>query len=266
MSTCLPQSDVIRWLPQMKRIDEPLMRLLCFPYAGGSKHAFATWPGSLPPWLDVRALQLPGRGARFHDAFIRRFSVLIDALMPCVAPLLDRPVALFGHSMGAVIAFEVARRMERRAAIPVHLYVSGCRAPQSPDFDLPPIGASDDELVADLRQLNGTPQEMLNAPERMQPFLPPLRADYELLHSYVFTAGPPLSCPVTVLLGADDERERADGGLDGWREHCAGPWATVTFPGDHFYLRSSAPSLLAHLNGSLSRAADALATVNRSGL
>ncbi len=242
------------WLPQMKRIVNPRMRLLCFPYAGATKHLFARWPDALPPWLDVRALQAPGRGARSRESSIRRFPDLIDALMPHVGSLLDRPVALFGHSMGAVIAFEIARRLDRLGAPPVHLYVAGCRAPQNPDFDLPPMDASDHDLLADLRQLNGTPLEVFDVPELIQLLLPLLRADYAVLHSYAFVPGPPLTCPMTVLAGEDDDRETRDGRGEGWRELTTGRWSTVTFPGDHFFVRSAAAALLAHLTASLSDA------------
>jgi medium-chain acyl-[acyl-carrier-protein] hydrolase len=231
------------------------MRLICFPYAGATRHVFARWSDSLPAWLDIRALQLPGRGTRVRETPVRGFDDLLDALMPQIAALLDLPVALFGHSVGAIVAFEIARRMARKGAPPAHLVVSGCRAPQSAGFDLPPRDASDDDLVADLRQLNGTPPELLEAPHLMEMFLQPLRADYDLLRSYVFVPGPPLTCPVTLFMGEDDDRENGEGRWEGWRTLAAGPWEAVTFPGDHFFPRSAAPALLAYLAQSFTRCA-----------
>ena len=246
------------WLPVLRRIARPRLRLFCFPYAGGSASAYARWPERLPPGIDVRPVQLPGRWNRLREAPLTRFDDVTRALGEELPPYLDCPFALFGHSMGALLAFEIARDLRRRGLPqPIHLFVSGHRAPHIPDPDLPGADLSDEAFIERLRELNGTPREVIDRPDVMDLLLPTIRADFSVCRTYTHVPEPPLDCPLTVFGGVDDD-ETADGQLDAWREHATGRWMLYTFPGDHFFIHSAEAVLLKALSASL--AASVLAT------
>ena len=239
------------WLPPLRRLERVDLRLCCFPYAGGSAVTFAMWPERLLPTIDVRPLQLPGRGARLREAPLRSVGELAPPIAAALVPLLDRPVAFFGHSMGALLAFEVVRLLRRQGeSLPVQLYVSGRRAPHIPDDDCPSPDVSDEALAAWLHALNGTPRDVLENPDLMRVILPVLRADIAVCRSYDFTPEPPLPVPITVFAGVDDP-ETAEGRLDAWREHTSGRTVVRQFPGDHFFLHSAEQSVLTVLRVSL---------------
>lgn len=228
-------------------------RLFCFPYAGGSDVVFREWPRHLAPDVEVHAALLPGRSSRITAPPLTRISAVAERLAGAIRPLLDRPFAFYGHSMGAFIAFEVARRLRREAGVePAHLFVAGCRAPQIPDPDPLVHGLPDDEFVAHLRRLNGTPAEVFEHPELMRLMLPLLRADFEAVETYAYEAGEPLACRVSACGGLRDTsitREQ----LDGWRERTTGDFVLRMFDGDHFFLHQSAPQLLRTLDRELAR-------------
>ena len=194
------------WVKSPKPNPAARLRLFCFPHAGGGALTYRMWPEALPADVEVCAVQLPGRDGRIEDPAIDNLDALVDALVPELLPLLDRPFALFGHSMGAMISFEVARRLRaRQLAVPQRMFVSGRRAPQLPPederrtFDLPK-----DEFVEELGRLNGTPREVLEHPELLELLLPILRADFSVCQTYVYAPGEPLDVPITVLGGLED--------------------------------------------------------------
>ncbi len=237
-----------KWLPPLQPRPHARLRLFCFPYAGGSAAAYSGWPDYLSPAIDVRPLQLPGRWNRLKEPALTRFDDMLKALAVVLPPHLDRPFAFFGHSMGALLAFEMTRYLRRHGLPqPLHLFVSGRRAPQFPDHDLPRPDLPDPEFIECLRELNGTPAEVLDNPELMTLLLPTLRADFDVCRSYAFVPGPPLACPLTVLGGVED-KESAEGYLEGWRLHTSGRWAQSMFPGDHFFLHSAMAPLLGVLS------------------
>jgi len=225
------------------------MRLFCFPYAGGAASVFAAWPERLP-WLEVRPVQLPGRATRRHEPPLTRIEDLVRAFVPELLRCLDRPFAFFGHSMGAVLAFETARYLcAKQLPLPAALYVSGRRPPQVPDED-EPEDDSDEGLLAKLRELNGTPPRVLENDELMQMILPVIRADFAMMRHYRYSPGPPLPCPITLFEGVDDEG-RVPESAEGWGVHSLSPVVSATFAGDHFFLESSAEALLDTLDRSL---------------
>ncbi|HEX8556908.1 MAG TPA: alpha/beta fold hydrolase [Pyrinomonadaceae bacterium] len=241
------------WFRALRPRPAPRARLFCFPYAGGSDFVFREWPRHLAPDVEIHAALLPGRASRISAEPLTSISAMAERLAEGVRPLLDRPFAFYGHSMGAFIAFEVARRLRSGAgAGPAHLFVGGCRAPQLPDPDPPIHGLPDEEFVANLRRLNGTPAEVFEHPELMRLMLPLLRADFEAVESYVYEPGEPLACRVSAYGGLRDTlvaREQ----LEGWREQAAGDFSLSVFDGDHFFLQQSAPQLLRALDRELAR-------------
>lgn len=220
------------------------VRLFCFPYAGGSALIFRQWPELLSTAVEVRAAQLPGRGTRMSERSFDDIHKLVEALLPVIAEQLDKPFALFGHSMGGAIAFELSRRLRAQLDVePQHLFISGRRAPHLPDIERPFYDLPDDEFKEELRRLNGTPAEVFEHPEMMEMLLPILRADVTLSQTYKCDSRPSLSCPLTVFGGLRDSLDEPEG-LQAWREHTVGPFARRMFDGDHFFINTARQHLL----------------------
>jgi medium-chain acyl-[acyl-carrier-protein] hydrolase len=219
------------------------LRLFCLPYAGGGTRIFQSWSDRLPGVVEVASVRLPGRERRFHEPPLRRMDTLLSRLAEGVGPHLDRRYALFGHSVGARIAFELARTLRRHgAAPPVVLFVSGSHAPQAPrvppTHDLP-----DKELIEWLRKLGGTLPEVLDNPALLSVLLPVLRADLSVADSYVYTPEPPLDCPIRGFRGAHDTGVPLELAA-AWQAQTHSGFALRTLPGGHFFLHTQQRALL----------------------
>ncbi|WP_333767767.1 thioesterase II family protein [Streptomyces sp. IBSBF 2435] len=227
------------------------VRLFCLPYAGGSAAAYRGWPALAPGGLQVCPLELPGRGGRIGEPPLSRMRPLADALAGALAPHLDRPYAVFGHSMGGLLAFELARTLRRRELPPpAHLFVSGAAAPGTPRNRPPIHGAPDADVLDELRILGGTPREMLDDEELMALMLPTLRADFSLLETYEYRPEPPLGVPLTVFGGTDDPLVPVRV-LDGWRGQSAAGARLRVLPGGHFFVHPAAGEVMAVIAGTL---------------
>ena len=240
----MPEKSPTPWLPGYKEKPGVTRRLFCFPYAGGSAGSFRPWPNLLPGFLQVMAVQPPGRGERLSEPPFKHLPDMIEVLGPTLLPFLNKPFAFFGHSMGALIGFELTRWLRRtKNPMPQHLLVSGRRAPQFNYEELPSHDLPEPEFIERLRKLNGTPQEVLDHPELMQLMLPLLRADFSVCETYRHEVEPPLDCPVTVFGGMGDveiPRER----LEPWREHTTSSFSLHMFPGDHFFIHSAQDEII----------------------
>jgi medium-chain acyl-[acyl-carrier-protein] hydrolase len=227
------------------------LRLFCFPYAGGGAPIFRDWPMGLPEGVEVCAVQLPGRGSRIRETPFTEIAPLVGALADGLVHDLEEPLALFGHSLGALLAFELARTLRREShPQPVHLFVSGCGAPQEP-YPHPPIHALPEaRFVEEIRRWGGTPPEVLAHQELMELLLPALRADFALRETYVYADEPPLACPITAFGGLHDGWVSRES-LDAWRAQTCAPFSLQLLPGDHFFLASSRPRLLAVISKTL---------------
>jgi medium-chain acyl-[acyl-carrier-protein] hydrolase len=226
-------------------------RLVFFPYAGGSASTFRRWASAFGPAVDFYCVQYPGRGHRLAETPLRRLTDLVDAVTPLVWDGDSRPCTFWGHSMGALLAFEVARRLRARGqAGPIALVVSGRRAPQLLR-PLDPVHVLGDEAFIDeLRRLEGTPREVLEHAELMQLLLPALRADFEVCETYRYEPGAPLPCPITALAGEDD-KDTAPDEIAAWREQTQGGFTLHRFAGGHFFLHSASRQVLAVLRAQL---------------
>ena len=221
-----------------------VLRLFCFPYAGGGALVFRNWAEILPPEIDVCAIQLPGRGNRLRETAIKNMSQVVEAIGEEIVSLLDRPFAFFGHSMGAIISFELARLLRRGGhELPTHLFVSGHKAPQIPKTEPKTFNLPDEEFIQELLRLNGTPREVLDHPELMQMMAPLLRADFESIQTYTYQHEPPLDCPITALGGLQDPDINRET-LEPWREQTTSTFNLRMFPGDHFFLNTEQARLL----------------------
>jgi medium-chain acyl-[acyl-carrier-protein] hydrolase len=198
--------------------------------------------------LDICPVQLPGRPARLKEPALTRLQPLVQTVAEALLPYLETPFAFFGHSMGALISFELARHLRREYSLqPAHLFVSGHRAPQIPNTDPPTYNLPEAEFLEELRKANGTPQGVLEDRELMEVFLPILRADFEVCQTYTYEIEPPLGCPIFAFGGLQDKEETRDR-LEAWREQTVSSFSIQMFPGDHFFLNAAKPLLLRTIN------------------
>jgi len=227
------------WLQCLCPNSQARLRLFCLPYAGGGVWNFRTWADALPKTLEVYAIALPGRGKRFTEPAFTQLAPLVQAIASAIIPYLDKPFAFFGHSMGGLVSFELARLLRQDAnRNPVHLFVSGRRAPQLPATAKPIHALPDSEFLQEIRRLNGTPITVLENAELMQLMLPTLRADFTVLETYVYSPELPLSCPITTFGGLQDSEVSVEA-LEAWREQTSATFSLQMLPGDHFFLHSS---------------------------
>ncbi len=230
-----PASAVVRPLPQ----PNAALRLFCLPYAGGGASAYHAWGRLLPPTIELCAVQPPGREARVREAPYTSFDEAVAGLGEALCPLLDRPYVLFGHSLGALLAFELARWLRRRGEPqPQQLFVSSRRPPQLPEPYPPVADLPDAEFTAKIQErYGGIPQVILQEPELMRMFLPILRADFKVLESYRYSVEPPLACALAVFGGSEDAIATPSA-LGQWQQHTAAAFSTRQFAGGHFYLQT----------------------------
>ncbi|ARF75857.1 thioesterase [Kitasatospora albolonga] len=213
---------------------EPL-RLLCFPYAGGNAQTYVRWRRHLGPDIEVCPMQLPGHGERIGETPRHRWDDLLADVRTRLASRTDRPVALFGHSLGALLAFECARILVAEHGIqPVRLLVSGHRAPHLPLREEVLHHLPDPEFLARLSERSRT-LRALTDPEFRKLLLPMLRADFTASETYAYVERPPLSCPVTAL-GGEQDADVSLAELSAWQRHTTGPFELAAFEGDHFFV------------------------------
>ncbi|MBI4861038.1 MAG: thioesterase [Candidatus Riflebacteria bacterium] len=236
-----------RWIVRPAPCPDPRLRLICFPYAGGGATTYRSWAGALPRHVELLAVQPPGREGRFSHPPFTRLEPLMDAMVPALDPWLDRPFALFGHSLGCLLAFELARRLTRGGRTgPVHLFVSARGAPALPPRTPRATPLSDQEFIAGLRRYEGTSEQVLADPELLELLLPVLRADFTVNETYEYRPGEALGCPISACGGASDpDVTVAD--LEAWQGETRGPFRVRTFPGGHFYLFSRQHDLMTSL-------------------
>ncbi|CAG0937561.1 medium-chain acyl-[acyl-carrier-protein] hydrolase [Thermoflexales bacterium] len=245
------------WVICPKPVAQARLRLFCFPYAGGGASVFRDWPNYFPSSIEVCAVQLPGREGRWREPLFTHWEPLVQALVDSLQPYYDRPFAFFGHSLGALISFELARALARQnKPAPLHLCVAGHAAPQVPNTEPAIHQLPKPEFIKKLRALSGTPAEVLQNAELMELFLPVLRADFAVNETYTYTPGSPLECPISAFGGLQDEMS-VPAELEGWRNQTRQAFTLRLLPGDHFFLHSARPlllhSLVQDLSQSLSR-------------
>ncbi|MEV6977266.1 alpha/beta fold hydrolase [Kitasatospora sp. NPDC093806] len=238
------------WFRRFHPSDSAPARVVLFPHAGGSAGFFRDWSAALSPYADVVAVQYPGRLDRLDEPAFDSLTDLAERAYAELRPWADRPLILFGHSMGAAVAFEVARRFERDGVKgPVRLCVSGSRAPSDPRDSTVHL-LPDEGLLAELGRLGGTDERVLADPELQALILPALRGDYTAIETYQAAPDELVSVPVTALTGDADPRVSVDQ-VDGWKAHTTGAFDVHVFPGGHFYLVHERAAVLAVLKAHL---------------
>lgn len=219
-------------------------RLYCFSYAGGSASSYLPWQAALDPAIEVCAVQLPGRGPRLAESPMRSLALLIDTLAQIIPHQDDLPFAFFGHSLGGLVAFELARHCQRHhLAMPEHLFVSASNAPQCRPPGRRLHELDDAGLIAALKDYNGTPPAALEDRELMELLLPSIRADFALVDEYQYHPGPPLDIPVTVLAGKHDKHVLSER-LCQWQAETTEACSLHWFEGDHFFIHANQRAVL----------------------
>ncbi|KOP25498.1 gramicidin dehydrogenase [Hapalosiphon sp. MRB220] len=237
-------SNLDSWFVCYKPNPEAKIRLFCFPYAGGSANIFRSWSNDLPPTVEICAIELPGRGMRIKLPLFTQLEPLVTELASVLKPNLDKPFAFFGHSMGGLVSFELARLLRKQyGVIPSHLFVSARRAPQLVSNKPPIHRLPDAEFLEELRHLNGTPEALLENDELMQLFMPIIRADFAVLENYIYTPQTPLDCPITAFGGLQDQEVNHDQ-IKAWEEQTSAYFSLHMLPGNHFFLHSFQSFLL----------------------
>ncbi|GGP51590.1 thioesterase II family protein [Saccharothrix coeruleofusca] len=237
--------------------DAPVL-LFCVPHAGGGGGFFRPWAEALRPDVRVLPVVLPGRERRLRERPLTRAEDIVGPLARAVARRVDRPFAVLGHSMGSVLAYEVARRLESEGHHPLCLFASGRRAPHLPARRPPLHPLPEAEFLDQVGRLNGTPPEVLRDAGLRALFTPSLRADFEVNETYAPLPGPPLRCRVSALVGgADPEADLEE--VAAWRHATTGEFTLRVFHGDHFYLKGAPAELLAAIRADLRRGVEAVA-------
>ncbi|WP_025717754.1 thioesterase II family protein [Paenibacillus sp. 1-18] len=235
------------------------LQLFCFPYAGGGASIFGPWKSRLAPDITVLPVQLPGRESRSTEAPMDTIQDIVHSLLPAMASYVHKSFAFFGHSMGALIAFETARQLySKTGRLPIHIIASGKSAPHLPYSKKQLHDLADEPFTEELRLMQGTPEEVLQNAELMQIIMPRLRADFKACETYAYQPGNPLACPMTIFGGMKDYEVTTDS-LHAWQQHTTLPIDVQIFEGNHFFIHEqeqevisavvnilSAPSALNH--------------------
>ena len=238
-----PVTSDSKWIVRFRPNPAPRLRLFCFPFAGGGTITYRQWPDSLPNNVEVCAILLPGREKRLREKPFDHIQTMAAAIADSISPLLNEPFAFFGHSMGTMIAFEVARELRRRGQpLPSILFVSGRSAPHltanPPLYHLP-----DDQFVAALQaRYQQIPQAVIENADLMGLFLPMLRGDFTAIDTYVCQPESPLDCPIVVFGGLRDVIKAE--ALESWSQHTSKSFDRYMLPGGHFFLNEQRESLL----------------------
>jgi surfactin synthase thioesterase subunit len=242
------------WLRDWSRDDDPAVRLLCLPPAGGAAHLYRRWPGLLPADIGVVAVELPGHGSRMGEPPCTDLAELVGGeLLAQAEQLLDRPLVVFGHSMGAVVGFELCRALRRRRDWrPTGFVAAGCEAPSLLHTRDYAGRMTDAGVIRFLRDAGGTPASILDNPEFLDMLRPVVRADLGMLRDRVHEPDPALDCPVRVYLGAldatiDPAKARV------WQQESSGDYAEQVFPGGHFFTQEAEAIVVARLRHDVRR-------------
>ena len=224
-------------------------RIVCIPPAGGGASFFHPWAADVPPGIELWAVQLPGREDRLGDPPLTDLLLAARRVAAALQWLVDRPYVLFGHSMGALVGYEAARILAaQRTPGPAHLFASGCTPPDRHVPNDQPL-SSEQQVVDELRRI-GFSSDALEDPETRAVVIPAIQHDLRMFYSYAHRPGPELSCPITVLVGAEDPHVPA-ADSPGWSRLTSASVETGVLPGDHYYLLDSYPEIITRISSSL---------------
>lgn len=242
------------WLTDYRLPQQGQARVLMFPYSGAGSLAYFPWAKA---WrergttVDFLGVQLPGRESRLRETCITEVPLLVEQLLQAILPLLDQPFVFFGHSLGALVAFEVCRGLRQQGLpLPQHLFVSAFRAPDLPNPNPPMSQLLEADLIARLRHYGGTPEAVLANADLRELLLPIVRADFTLHETYQYRDAMPLPCPLTAFMGADDTFVTPEY-MAGWHKQTSEVFEQVVYPGGHFFLHEQMTDISRRLQNAL---------------
>lgn len=243
-----------RWFPlRRSATTAPRVRLLCLPFAGASATAFSTWGARLASDIEFLPVELPGRGSRFNEPPAASTDLLSDALVQALDALPPLPLCLYGHSMGTLLAWHLARQLHARRQTPLGMILTGRHAPHWPQHPATPRHRLPDAaLVTELRRLGGTPDEVFDTPELLELILPPLRADFALIENS--TAPDPVQPPFAPLpipalvIGGTHDADSPPASLEAWKQLLSLETECSCWPGGHFFIHQHRDALVDTLN------------------
>lgn len=234
-----------KWFTHYDNLRQPDYRVFAFPYSGAGTSIFFQWSQAFSAQnIELVGVQLPGREDRLLDQPIDDLTVLTEQLAAHIEPLLDKPLVFFGHSLGSLVAFELARALhEKGLSLPQHLIMSAFRSPEQPSRSRALHNLPENELIEELRKYAGTPDEILDTPELMAIFLPALRADFKLHETYVYQNKAPLPCSITTLYGNDDHIVPYET-MRNWKDKTSACFKEISYEGDHFFLNQHRANII----------------------
>jgi len=240
------------WIVRPRPNPAATLRLFCFPYAGLGASLYRSWPPVFPPAIDVVLMQPPGREGRWSDKPFQSLEAVVPSAVASMLPLLDLPFVFYGHSLGALTAFEVARYLRRhRHPQPMHLFASAHRAPQLPNPHPEIRTLPDKEFIDQIcTQYGGIPQAVLDNPDLVELMLPCLRADFTVFETYAYAEDAPLGCGITAFGGTRDKRV-SEAEVSAWRAQTTGEFRFQMFDGNHFFLQDRRDDVLAGIKRDL---------------
>jgi medium-chain acyl-[acyl-carrier-protein] hydrolase len=237
----------MNWIEPLKSNPEAKIRLICCHHSGVGASTYYPWIKQIPNFVELNAIQLPGRETRFGETLLTNLDSVIEGLMKDFLKLLDKPYLLFGHSVGALIVYELSKKLQAESMpLPKTLIISGSRAPHLPPLQNMHL-LSENEFIEKLALYNGTPQEVLNNKDLLELFLPILRADFCIGETYRYQESLPIQCDIVALGGTDDPTVSLER-LQEWKMHTASHFNLHLLPGDHFFVKSSLDNVLAIIN------------------
>lgn len=241
-----PGAPAPAWVLTPRPNPQATVRLFCFPYAGVGPSAYRPWIPALPAHIEARIIQLPGREGRWRESALTSIPEIADQVARVIVPHLQAPFVFYGHSLGALLSFEVTRRLRAAGGpTPGHLFVGAHRGPQLPNPH-PPIGhLPNEEFIAAVRKrYDGIPQAVLDNPELLELMLPCLRADFHAFETYEYRSEPPLDVAISAFGGDQDGYVRTHE-VAGWREQTTGRFRMRVIPGNHFFMQTGRDEVIA---------------------
>jgi medium-chain acyl-[acyl-carrier-protein] hydrolase len=216
---------------------DPALRLFCFPFAGGTAEIFHQWPEGLPRDVEMCAVQPPGRSTRLKEPPLTRISIIVEQLAQAMFPFLDKPFAFFGHSMGAMVLFDLAHHLKQNGGkLPVHIFVSGRRAPQVPSLHPHIHHLTNEECISIMRGYNAVPEEILENSQLMKLLMPVIKADFEAVEKWTYEEKPSLEIPIWAFAAVNDNLASREN-MEVWNLHTCKAFKLFTFPGQHFFIQ-----------------------------
>ena len=231
------------WIRAVRTKGERI-RLFCFPYAGGGPYIFQGWSKWLPEHVGLYTVHLPGRGTRMRCAPIDKLHLIVDAVVKALQPLQDMPFAFFGHSMGALLAFEAAKALRcQRSCGPRLLFASACSPPSMVEEQRENIyNLSDEAFIEKIKNLGGTPPEVLENKELLDLLMPTLRADFTAVDTYKYELAAPLTCPIVIIFGTQDD-DACGLIMEGWNRETTRTLLAHEIQGGHFFIHTAEAEL-----------------------